>query len=962
MNKKAWNEAASGGLRVSGAGSSSATGFDARGGLRRIEQLALPTFDEWEARGDATVPMRGRESLLQAIFMSVPTLLVVTDAEGRILTFNPACEHLSGYQPDAMLGRSFFEALLPEAWHGPVRARLDNAWATGLKGEFECPVTARGGEGRHARWVCSVLRMAEGMEPLVLWAGFESAPTAMSGVERMGAPEVLRDYYEMPFIGMAITCPRTRRWLRVNDRLCEMLGYTREELLRKSWPEITHADDLAGNVRELERMLAGQSEGCVTEKRFLKKDGSLVNAMLDVKCVRRANRSVDYLVATILDITERKRMEEALAIRNKALEAAANAIVLTDTHGVIEWVNDAFCELTGYSRGESLGQKTSLLKSGRHDDAFYEGLWRTIRNGKVWRGEMVNRRKDGSDYVEQMTVTPVPGPEGTPTHFIAIKEDVSSRKVIEERLRESRARLANAQRIARLGDWEIDLTTRELTWSDEVYRIFGLNLGETVPTSEVFLECVPPEEREKIRQAMDNTLQTGAVYSLEHRIRLRDGTERVVQEEAEIERDEAGRPVRLRGTVQDVTERRQVENQCLRAQRMESIGSLASGIAHDLNNILAPIAMCAPMLEMELSSDERLQLQRTIEACTQRATAVVRQLLAFGRGKGVEKTPLQVRHLIREMARIARETFPCAIQVRDETPQDLWPLLANATQMHQVLLNLCLNARDAMPAGGVLNIQARNVWLDEHFTSMHQEAKPGPYVRIRVVDTGEGIPASLRPKVFDPFFTTKEEGKGSGLGLTTVLGIVKNHGGFITFQSELGRGTEFEIHLPAALDSKISLSEQQTSLSIPRGHGETILVVDDEPEICQAMRKTLERHGYDVMEAADGIGALALYARHQSRIAVVVTDLMMPLLDGLSLSRALRKMNPAVRILVSTGLSGDGGSPQTLVGLKSLGIQHVLAKPHNADVVLGALNELLAEHRMSNDGRPGQELPGATTS
>jgi PAS domain S-box-containing protein len=959
MKGKAMKVAVNAGPEVTGTARSSAGGLEPWRGGGRIEQLALPTFDLSATRRIALVPMRGRELLLQAIFTSVPTLLVVTDAEGRVLTFNPACEHLSGYRADEMLGRTFFEALLPEAWRGPVRARLDNAWATGLKGEFECPITTRRGDGRHVRWVCSVLRMAEGMEPLVLWTGFESAPTALNAVEKMGAPEVLRDYYEMPFIGMAITCPRTRRWLRVNDRLCEMLGYAREELLRRSWPEITHPADLAGNVGALDRMLAGESEGCVTEKRFLKKDGSVVNAMLDVKCVRRANRSVDYFVATILDITERKRMEEALAIRNKALEAAANAIVLTDTNGIVEWVNDAFCELTGYTRSESLGQKTSLLKSGRHDAAFYEELWRTIRNGKVWRGEMVNRRKDGRHYVEQMTVTPVPGAEGTPTHFIAIKEDVTSRKETEERLRESRARLANAQRIARLGDWEIDLTTRELTWSDEVYRIFGLGLGEIMPTSEVFLDFVPPEEHDKIRLAMDNTLQTGAVYSLEHRIKLRDGTERVVHEEAEIERDEAGRSVRLRGTVQDVTERRQVENQCLRAQRLESIGSLASGIAHDLNNILAPIAMCAPMLEMELSSEERLQLQRTIEACTQRATAVVRQLLAFGRGKGVEKTPLQVRHLIREMARISRETFPCAIQVRDETPQDLWPLLANATQMHQVLLNLCLNARDAMPAGGILSIQARNVWLDEHFTSMHQEAKPGPYVRIRLVDTGEGIPASLRPKVFDPFFTTKEEGKGSGLGLTTVLGIVKNHGGFITFQSEVGRGTEFEFHLPAALDSEIPISEQQTSLSIPRGQGQSILVVDDEPEICQAMRKTLERHGYDVMEATDGIGALALYARHQAQIAVVVTDLMMPLLDGLSLCRALRRMNPAVRILVSTGLSGDGGSPQTLVGLKNLGIQHVLAKPHNADVVLGALNQLLTENQMTNGGR-GQELPGAT--
>jgi len=1103
----------------------------------------------------------------------------------------------------------------------------------------------------------------------------------------------------------------TLRFRHANEGALKNLGYTLTEI-RKLTPLDLEPEFTPESFRELiGPLLRGEKPKQVFETLHRRADGSEYPVEMHLQLLTRGPERL--FLAVILDITRRREMERELRLLKSALQASANAVVLTDANGRIQWVNAAFCALTGYGAGEVLGQNPRMFKSGRHDRAFYENLWRTLTAGEVWHGEIINRRKDGTLYTEEMTLTPIRGAGGGITHCIAVKQDISDRKEAERRLKESEARLAQAQEMAHLGDWELDLDTHALRWSDEVYRIFGLAPRTVRLTNELFFSFVHLEEQQAIQQAVQIAVQTGRPYSIDHRIRRPDGSERVVHEHAQVVRDADGRVVKLRGTVQDITERKlaeeqvrnsealyhslvenvpqnifrkdragritfvnsrfcqtvgrraedilgksdadlfpaelaakyreddrrvmdtgqayhttethlqptgqsltvevvktplrdsagritgvqglfwditerqlaeqalarseekfaklfrdnpaamsisriadgrlldvndqycalfgyareellgrtvhelglwedpaerervvaelartgkvkdcevrlrsrdgfvrhvllswerlelsgnedpllmatlvditerkqtegkmaelfeildqareaivvrdlegtvlylnqgtqqlsgytleeviakhatlllyrhhrefeaatrhllevgewqgehflttktgqdilvdgrwtlirddagkpqsivaisvdlterkKLEAQFLRAQRMESIGALASGIAHDLNNILTPIVMTAPMLRMDLPADDREQLLATLEASAQRAVEVIKQILGFARGQEGERTLLQPRHLLREMGRIIRETFPPSIKLVENAPKDLWPVAGNATQLHQVLMNLCVNARDAMPRGGTLRLEAQNVALAEASVKRPAEAKPGNYVQLQVSDTGEGIPDAIRDKIFDPFFTTKETGKGTGLGLTTVLGIVKNHGGFLDLDSAPGRGTRVSILLPAVSGSPVK-DEEGNGQEAARGRGELILVVDDEAAIRHTTQRTLHQHGYRTIEAAHGAEALARLDTVGTEVALVVTDLLMPVMDGVTLCQRLQQLRPELPRIVSTGTALDHTPGDIRSALTAAGVKHILAKPHGPSDLLKAIADAI---------------------
>ncbi|MEO8428325.1 MAG: response regulator [Verrucomicrobiota bacterium] len=404
--------------------------------------------------------------------------------------------------------------------------------------------------------------------------------------------------------------------------------------------------------------------------------------------------------------------------------------------------------------------------------------------------------------------------------------------------------------------------------------------------------------------------------------------------------DREGKPESILMLNTDLTEKKTFEAHSLRAQRLESIGTLASGISHDLNNIFAPIMMAVPMLRWGLPPEEREKIISTVEASAKRGAELVKQLLSFGRGVEGKRVLIQAKHLVNEMVQIAQQTFPKIISVKSEVPEGIWPVLVDSTQLHQVLLNLCVNARDAMPEGGALLVKLENIRLDEDYVNMHPEATPGPWVRLRVSDTGTGIPSEIIDKIFEPFFTTKGPGKGTGLGLSTVLSIVKSHGGFVDIRSQAGKGTTFEVYLPATPAERIQAVEPVLAATL-RGHSECILVVDDEPLIREITQKTLERYGYRVFLAADGAEALAVYAKHRIEIQAVMIDMTMPWLDGLSTIRALKKMNPAVKVIASSGDGSTDWRSEKLAQLNELGVTTFLAKPFHADKLLVSLQEII---------------------
>jgi two-component system cell cycle sensor histidine kinase/response regulator CckA len=449
-----------------------------------------------------------------------------------------------------------------------------------------------------------------------------------------------------------------------------------------------------------------------------------------------------------------------------------------------------------------------------------------------------------------------------------------------------------------------------------------------------WMDAIHPDDKERVAKAFGGHPDR---FDETYRILIPDGQSRWIRDRSFPVRSESGEVQGIAGFAEDITEQKVLQAQFLRAQRMESIGTLAGGIAHDLNNILAPILMAADMLKRRVDDEKSQKTLATIESSARRGADLVKQILTFARGVEGERLPLDPRQLLSDLEKIVRETFPKTIEMRYEVPDDLWNAPGDPTQLHQVLLNLLVNARDAMPDGGTLKVDAENVLMDENYCRMHLDAKPGAYVAIRVQDTGTGIPPALLEKIFEPFFSTKGVGKGTGLGLSTSLAIVKSHGGFINVYSERGKGTTFRICLPAT-PGESHPAVEGLHVEPPLGQGETILVVDDEASLREIAKETLEASGYHALTAADGSEAVVAYARSGSSIAAVLTDMKMPIMDGLATTRALKRIDPNVKVIITSGLGdstdipSEGGVPYEF-----------LSKPYTAEKLLAAVGRVLSK-------------------
>jgi PAS domain S-box-containing protein len=500
---------------------------------------------------------------------------------------------------------------------------------------------------------------------------------------------------------------------------------------------------------------------------------------------------------------------------------------------------------------------------------------------------------------------------------------------LNEQLREKASLLDKAQDAILVRDMEHRITY----WNKSAERLYGWTAEEAAGQS---AETLLKMDVRAFQQAFEEVCRTGE-WTGELKKVAKNGSTLIVEAHWTLVRDALGRPASILDINTDISDRKKAEQQMLRAQRMESIGTLAGGVAHDLNNVLAPIVMSLELLSLHCPNAEAEHLLRTVRLSAERGADLIRQLLSFSRGVEGKRVAVNVATVLHDLGRVIREIFPKNIEIQLPSGTDAWPVVGDATQLHQVFLNLVVNARDAMPRGGRLSVTLENVVLDEVYAGATAGAKAGAYLRVTVADTGTGIPPVMLDRIFEPFFTTKQVGSGSGLGLSTTLAIVKSHGGFINVYSEVGKGTTFTVHLPASTAAAAQAGGKTRRPALPRGNGELILVVDDEESIRTVAEVTLTHFGYRVLLASQGAEALAVYAAHQNQIAVVLTDMSMPVMDGPAMVLALRALNPRIRIIGSSGLSTND-APGTAAGVV---VDRFLAKPYTAESMLLAIAAVL---------------------
>jgi len=525
---------------------------------------------------------------------------------------------------------------------------------------------------------------------------------------------------------------------------------------------------------------------------------------------------------------------------------------------------------------------------------------------------------------------------GNALEGVGTVQDITERKLATARISEQ-ARLLD---LAHDAIMVRDLDGRILYWNRSAERICGWAAHEAIGRK--LNDLLPKDTFNalKYEEAERTTLETGN-WQGEFAARTKSGEEVIVETHWTLMRDDQGNPKAVLGISTDITERKRFETQFMRAQRMESIGVLASGIAHDLNNIMTPLLVSVQVLKEKIADDpDGKKLLETLDANVRRGANLVKQVLTFGRGVEGEHIPVNLKHIAREIKQIILETFPKSVEFELHSAPDLWTVIGDPTQLHQVLLNLCVNGRDAMPNGGKLAIRIENLMVDESFARMNLEARPGPYVVVAVADTGTGIPKEIQDKIFDPFFTTKEPGKGTGLGLSTALTIVRSHGGFIQCESEVGGGSTFKVYLAAQPASAAVESATSAESQLPLGHDELVLVVDDEDPILNLAQQTLKRFGYRVLLAKNGVEAVSIYTHRQQEIDVVITDMVMPVMDGPTTIRALKAINPNVKIIASSGMVFEDGQAK----VRDTGLRHFIPKPYTAETVLNALREVLQEN------------------
>jgi PAS domain S-box-containing protein len=727
---------------------------------------------------------------------------------------------------------------------------------------------------------------------------------------------------------------RDGRFLFANQPLLDLWGIPLEVAVGKNFFDLKYPDELAARMHGQVRGVFETRKRIVDEMAYTSPAGVAGLYEYIFSPVIDADGAIHCVVGSTREISERKQTTSALEESRRRLALATKSARI----GIWDWdvpADKMIWDTQMYNlygiREQDFGGAVEAWSRGLHpqDRERCEAEIATALSG-VSEFHSEFRVRWPNEEVREIEAHGIVlrGADGAALRMIGVNWDITERKAIDRRLLQQAELLDLAQDAIMVRD----VDGRIQFWNRGAQAIYGWTSDEVVGKRASGLLFA---DLEKYKLAHNCVMETGKWSGDLHQIR-KDGAAVIVASRWTLLSDHDGVPQCMLVINSDITAHKKMETQFLRAQRLESIGTLASGVAHDLNNILGPILLSVPLLRDNLPPEERESILRDLEASAKRGSEIVRQVLTFARGADGDRVLVQPAHLIKEMAHFAQESFPKSIKISTLYPPDPWAIEADPTQIHQVLMNLCVNARDAMPDGGELDISVENMLVDEPFAVTMPGANVGPHVLIEVSDNGSGIPQSIISRIFDPFFSTKGIGKGTGLGLSTCIGIVKSHGGFMNVYSEEGIGTTFKAFLPAAEGIAVETAED-TAAVIRRGQGELLLLVDDERSIRNTASAILQKHGYQVVVAADGFEALTIFAARTSEVDAVITDITMPLMDGITLIRTLRKIDPGVTVLASTGQNDDKRKRE----LSHLGVPICLIKPYSKRNLLIAVGNSL---------------------
>lgn len=729
---------------------------------------------------------------------------IIVAQDGMLRFVNPTTVEILGYSEEELLSKPFTEFIHPDDREMVLQRHVRRLRGEQFPTFYSFRTLHKDGS---TKWI-------EIDSAMIEWDGRPASLAFMIDItERLRMEEALREkeeWYrtlvEESFDGMFIQ--RGPKILFANSRLHEMLGYGERGLEGLDHWMIYHPDYQALTRERGMARMRGEDVVSQYEVKLQRKDGSCFDGEISARGV--TVKGEPGVLVWVKDVSKRKRAEEAQRRLATVVEQAAEAVVVTDTTGNIHYVNPAFERVSGYSRNEVIGQNPRLLKSGKHDEAFYKNLWDTITRGENWKGIFINKKKDGTLYHTETTISPVRDSGGKIVNFVAVKRDI----------------------------------TKQL----------------------------------------------------------------------------------------------ELSQQLLQARKMEAVGTLAGGIAHDFNNLLQVTQGFSELLlaQKEAGDPEHADLLKIFHAAKNGAE-LVQRLLTFSRKVEIKPVPLNLNNQVIQVEKLLARTIPKMIEIRQDLTGDLARIHADPSQVEQVLVNLAINARDAMPEGGRLTIGTANVRLDSEWCKAHIGSKPGAYVLLTVSDTGQGMDSAILSHVFEPFYTTKPLGRGTGLGLATVYGIVQQHGGYITCESELGRGTTFKVYFPAIETTAPPDVEEPGEL--PAHGSETLLLVDDEEFVGELGARILTKAGYTVLTAGDGQEALDLFKKERSRISLVILDLIMPKMGGKDCLKGLLTIDPKLKVLVASGLSENSSPRQSI----EMGAKGFVSKPFRIKEFLGQVRKILDE-------------------